>query len=131
MIDDLNSQEAPNYATTARTFKIDRTTLMRRHNDISCSVQEAHSESLQLLTDGREDALIQHINNLSDRGLPLTPQFLRNFVLEIVKTQPGKNWVTTFGKHHQNKIKSLYLREIDQTRKLLIILLILSTSTPI
>lgn len=115
-IDDLNSQEAPNYAKIARNFKIDRTTLMRRHKALSRSVQEAHSESLQLLTNGQEETLIRHINNLSDRGLPPTPQFLRNLVFEMVKKQPGKNWVATFCARHQDKTKSLYLRAIDQTR---------------
>lgn len=116
-IDDLNSQETPNYAKTGRKFKIDRTTLMRRHKGISRTVQEAHSESLQLLTDEQEEVLIRHINNLSDRGLPPTPQILRNLVFEVVKKQPGKNWVATFCKRHQDKIKSLYLRAIDQTRQ--------------
>ncbi|PVH91914.1 hypothetical protein DM02DRAFT_466125, partial [Periconia macrospinosa] len=84
-IDDLNSQGTPNYAKTARKFKIDRTTLMRRHKGISRTVQKAHSESLQLLTDEQKEALIRHINNLSDRGQPPTPQILRNLVFEIVK----------------------------------------------
>ncbi|RMZ87477.1 hypothetical protein DV736_g5297, partial [Chaetothyriales sp. CBS 134916] len=87
-----------------------------QHKGISRSVQQAHSESLQLLTDGQEEALIQHVNDLSDRGLPPTPQFVRNLVFEIVKKQPGKNWVTTFCKRHRSRIKSLYLRAIDQTR---------------
>jgi len=38
-------------------------------------------------------------------------------VFEIIKKQPGKNWVATFCERHQNKIKSLYLRAIDQTRQ--------------
>src|SRR5690349_15176772 len=90
---------------------------MRRYKGISRTVQQAHSESLQLLTDAEEEALIRHINNLSDRGIPPTPQIVRNLVFEIVKKQPGKNWVPTFCKRHQDKIKSLYLRAIDLTRQ--------------
>jgi hypothetical protein len=117
MVNDLESQEVPNYSAAARQFKIDRKTLQRRHKGISKPRERAYSESHMLLTIEQEEALIQHINNLSDRGLPPTPQFLTNLVLEIVKKQPGKNWVATFCKRHQNKIRSLYLRAIDQTRR--------------
>jgi len=116
-LDDLESQDVPNYSATAKKFRIDRRTLQRRHKGISKPKELAYSESHMLLTIEEEEALIQHINNLSDRGLPPTPQILRNLVFEIVKKQPGKNWVPTFCKRHQDKIKSLYLRAIDQTRK--------------
>lgn len=116
-LDDLESQEVPNYSATAKKFKIDRRTLQRRHKGISKPKESAYSESHMLLTIEEEEVLVQHINNLSDRGLPPTPQILRNLVFEIAKKQPGKNWVAAFCKRHQDKIKSLYLRAIDQTRQ--------------
>ena len=79
-IDDLDSQEAPNYVATAKKYEIDRRTLMRRHKGLSRSIQEAHSESQTLLTPTQEAVLIEHINTLSSRGLPPTPQFVRNLV---------------------------------------------------
>jgi hypothetical protein len=115
-LDDLESQEAPNFTAVAKTYEIDRTTLMRRYKGISRSHQEAHSESQSLLTIRQEAVLLKHINDLTDRGLPPTPQILRNLVFEVVKVQPGKNWVYRFCQRYQNKIKSLYLRGIDQRR---------------
>jgi hypothetical protein len=116
-LDDLESQNVPNYSSTASKFKIDRKTLQRRHKGISKPRELAYSESHMLLTIEQEKVLLEHVNVLSDRGLPPTPQFLRNLVFEIVKKQPGKNWVATFCKRHENKIKSLYLRAIDQSRQ--------------
>ncbi|KAF2184645.1 hypothetical protein K469DRAFT_781248 [Zopfia rhizophila CBS 207.26] len=89
-IDDLDSQEAPNYSSTARIFSIDRKTLQRRHQAMSRSIQQAHSESLQLLTDAQEAALIQHINDLSDRGLPPHLNFSGISCLGSLKSSPER-----------------------------------------
>ncbi|KAH7394617.1 hypothetical protein BKA66DRAFT_409934 [Pyrenochaeta sp. MPI-SDFR-AT-0127] len=80
-LDDLESQEVPNYSATAKKFKIDCRTLQRRHKGISKPKELAYSESHMLLTIEEE----KHINNLSDRTLPPTPQILRNLLYEIVK----------------------------------------------
>jgi hypothetical protein len=117
-IDDLYSQEAPNYVATAKKYEIDRRTLMRRHKGLSRSIQEAHSESQTLLTPTQEAVLIEHINTLSSRGLPPTPQFVRNLVFEAVKIRPGKNWVYRFCNRHKKQLKSIYLRAIDQSRQI-------------
>jgi hypothetical protein len=113
----MESQKVPNYSATAKKFNIDRRTLQRRHKGISKTRELAHSESHMLFTIKEEEVRIQHINNLSDRGLPPTPPILRNLVFEIAKKQPGKNWVATFCKRHQDKIESLYLRAIEHTHQ--------------
>lgn len=72
-IDDLNSQENPNITATARKYKIDRTTLLRRYNYKTVSDTKFRSRSLKLLTDTQESVLIEYINKLSTRGIYPTP----------------------------------------------------------
>jgi hypothetical protein len=112
-INDLDSQEALNYAITATKYKINRRTLMRRYKGLSRLIQEAHSESQTLLTPTQEAIIVEHINTLLSRGLPPTTQFIRNLVFKAVKIRPGKNWVYYFYNRHKNQLKSIYLRAID------------------
>lgn len=117
-IADLNSQEKPNYSQIAKNYNIDRTTLMRRYKRQTVSQAKAHSIHHKLLTDTQEEVLLGHISNLSARGLPPTPQILRNLVVEIVQHDIGEAWIRRFCNRHQNHIKSVYLRGIDQSRKI-------------
>ena len=88
-ISDLRSQEKPNYAQTALKYKIDRTTLARRFKGETTSNHEAHSIHHKLLIDAQEEVLLKHISDLSDRGMPPTPQILENLVVEIVRRPIG------------------------------------------
>ncbi|EDN03640.1 predicted protein [Histoplasma mississippiense (nom. inval.)] len=83
----LNRQLIPKYAEVAKEFGINRVTLMRRFKGQQVSRTEATSIYCQNLTNTEEQRLLFHINQLSDRGFPVTPQILRNFVLEITKMQ--------------------------------------------
>ena len=116
-LSDLKSQEVINYTTTAKKYNIDRTTLMRRFTGNTVSNQEAHSTHQKHLTDAQEKVLLQHISDLSDRGMPPTPQILENLVVEIVGEPIGQCWIRRFCQRYENEIKSIYLRGIDQTRK--------------
>ena len=55
----------------------------------------------------QEKSLIVQINHLTDRGLPPTPQMIKNFVEEIIGASVGKNWAGEFVKRHKN-LKSEY-----------------------
>ena len=112
-ISDLRCQEKPNYAQAAKKYNVDRTTLMRRFKGQTTSNHEAHSIHQKLLTDAQEEVVLQHISDLSDRGMPPTPQILENLIVEIVRQPIGQCWVRRFCKRHQDKIKSVYLRGID------------------
>ena len=68
----LESQEVPNYKHTAQDYGLVRMTLMRRHQGICTSREEATSTHHKLLTNTQEEALIKQINKLTARGLPLT-----------------------------------------------------------
>ena len=115
-INDLNSQEAPNIRETAKKYNIVHSTLLRRFKGQTVSYGEARSRSIMLLTTAQESVLIEHINELSARGLHLTPQLLENLVVEIIRRPIGERWVERFCKRHDNELKSIYLRGIDQAR---------------
>jgi hypothetical protein len=116
-ISELESQSRVNFAATARKWNIERTTLARRFRGETGTKQDATSYSHRQLTDIQEAALIRHINKLTDRGLPPTPQIVKNIAEEIAHTQVGPNWVSRFCKRHRDQLTSVYLRTIDHKRK--------------
>lgn len=81
----------PDYADIARRHHLDRSTLSRRARGITTSREEFQSEVHQCLTNAQERVLINQINRLTDRGLPLTSQMVRNFVEEIIGGVVEKN----------------------------------------
>jgi Tc5 transposase DNA-binding domain len=117
-ITDLESQERVNYRAAAKKWNLDRTTLARRHRGETGSNQEATSYARRQLTDIQEKTLIGYINKLSDRGLPPTPQIVKNLAEEIAGGALGKNWVARFCERYQDQLISVYLRTINHKRKL-------------
>ena len=112
-IAELKSQKHINYAEIARKWKLTDTTLRRRFIGKTMSIQEANTESRQKLTSIQEEALIEHANKLTDRGIPPTPQILKNIAEEISRTKLGPNWVARFCKQHKRKVadNSRYFRK--------------------
>jgi len=90
-IDALNAQLIPNYSQVAREFGIECTTLIRRYKGICTSRKEVTSLYHKLLTDTQEEVLINQINKLIVRGLPLTSQIVKNLVEEIIRGDVNKN----------------------------------------
>ncbi|OCK90679.1 uncharacterized protein K441DRAFT_578643, partial [Cenococcum geophilum 1.58] len=64
-----------------------------------------------------EKTLLRYINLLTERGLPPTPQMVRNFAFKILRITPRKNWVLRFIKRYKDKIKLSYLTPADIARK--------------
>ena len=114
---DLESQEVPNYSTTAKKHGVVRTTLMRRFTGKTISNSEANTEYRQALNIAQEKVLLGHIQRLVTRGTPPTPILVRNFAEEIHGSRLGKNWTTRFIQRHSVHLKTLYLRNIDNLRK--------------
>lgn len=111
----LRSQETPNIAATARTFKVNRTTLSRRFN-LKTSTRAGRRDKYSLLTRPQEKELINHIHRLSKRGLPPPPSLVANFVTEIGGKRPGNNWVARFVKRHSQILDSRYLDTLESAR---------------
>ena len=109
----LDRQLIPNYAATAKEFGLERTTLMRRHQGQTISRAEATSLYHKLLTDTQEEALISQINKLTARSIPPTTSMVRNFAEEMIGREVNKNWTAGFVERHSDRLKSLYLRNID------------------
>ena len=60
---------------------------------------------------------MNRINVLSGRGMPPTPQFVRNVVVELSGEPARKNWVTRFIKRHDDELCSMFLDSIDYARR--------------
>jgi hypothetical protein len=113
-LEELANQEKPNFRSTARKYKLDRTTLRRRHDSTQCSIRESQSETHQHLTSTQEEVLIGYINKLTERSIPPTSQFVKNFAEEICKKEVSKNWVSGFTRRYKDQLCTGYLCTIDQ-----------------
>ena len=115
-IADLRSQEAPNISQTVVKYGIQRSTLSRRWNGVSKKKDIAY-DNQRLLTTAQSKALIQYINDLTERGLPPTNAMVRNFAATIAGRRPGPQWISRWLKAHGKELKSGYLTTIDAARK--------------
>ena len=115
-IADLESQELPNISATARKYNFERKTLANRWNGKSLSRLDSSSTYRQYLTNSQETALIELINSLTNRGMPLTSAIVKNLAKEIRGCAVGKNWTAQFVYRHKDQLKSLYLKSIDNKR---------------
>ena len=112
----LELQNPSHYTQTAKEFNVVRSTLSRRHRQITRARKDV-TEMKSLLSVQQEKTLLEYINLLTERGLPPTTQMVRNFASEISGITPGKNWISRFIERHKNKIKSSYLTPADIARK--------------
>lgn len=113
---DLAKQDKPNFMGTARKHGVNDTTLKRRYRGSQLSHHAASSEYRQYLTHVQEETLIGVINSLTNRGLPPTSHMVRNLAQEMIQRPVGKNWTGEFVKRHQNRLTSLYLKNLDSQR---------------
>ena len=114
---DLAKQDTPNYTATSKKYEVPRKTLRNRFLGKTVSRQEATSECHQCLTAAQEEALIQLINHLTNRGLPSTNCMVKNLAEEIIGRPVGKNWSNQFVQRHKERLISRYLGNIDKKRQ--------------
>jgi Tc5 transposase DNA-binding domain/helix-turn-helix, Psq domain len=112
----LKSGDCATITDAAKLYQVNRSTLSRRFNGKTVSRQEAASIYTRHLSNTQEQAIITWINGLANRGLPPTPQMIRNEVQYVLKCDIGMNWVTKFYKRHSSTIISKYLKGIDKAR---------------
>jgi hypothetical protein len=115
-IDDLRSQEVPQYRPTARKHGVNHQTLRRQFLGLQLSSAELH-ECQSLLNNKEAIALINEINRLSACGTPPTVAMVRSFAFNISGRWPGINWANRFVHNHQEDICSVYLKGFDLSRK--------------
>jgi hypothetical protein len=112
----IRSGEIKDYSKEAAKYNIDRTTISKRIRGLTKSRKDADSFWRQCLTSAQEETLIAHINKLTDRGMPPTSSIVRNLAEEIRGAKVGKNWTGQFIRRHRDRLRSLYLRNIDNLR---------------
>ena len=112
----IRSGEFTDYSLAARAYGCDYTAVSRRVHGLTKSWKEANSFFNQCLTNDEEEVLIARINTLTDRGMPPTSHIVRNLAEEIRGEPVGKNWTGQFVKRHNLRLKSAYLRTIDNIR---------------
>jgi Tc5 transposase DNA-binding domain len=115
-IADLDTQEVPNIRSTAIKYGLCPKTLENRWKGKSISMQEAVSIHRQALTNAQEKALIGIINKLTDRRMPPTSAIVKNLAEEIRGAPVGKNWTAQFVERHKDKLKSVYLKNMETKR---------------
>jgi hypothetical protein len=108
--------EFVHYANAAEHYECSSSAVSRRIRGLTKSKKDANSIWHQCLTIEQEELLIHRINVITDRSMPPTSHIVRNLVEEIRGKQVGKNWVGQFVKRHGIRLKSLYLRNIDNLR---------------
>jgi hypothetical protein len=113
----LKAQKSQNFNATARKFKLGRTAVSRRFKGQTMSRAAANSEYRQLLTKAQEEVLIMRINCLTDRNIPPTTAIVKNMAEEIRGgAEVNKNWTSSFVLRYRERLKSIYLRNIDNKR---------------
>jgi hypothetical protein len=112
----LSLQDVPNYTATAKEFKVNRSTLSRRHRGKTAE-KGSKPSSIALLSDKQQKGLVSYINELTNRGIPPTTTMVRQFACDISGKRPGKNWVYRFIQSERNTLQSAYLKGVDLHRK--------------
>src|SRR6266487_6348945 len=90
-IRDIQSGAIRDYSKAAEKHEVDRTTISKRIRGLTKSKKDSLSFWCQCLTDSQEEVLIERINSLTDRGMPLTSYIVENLAREIKGKEVGKN----------------------------------------
>ena len=107
---DLALQESSNYTATAKKFNINRSTLSRRHRDITVSVKES-KQTTSILSNQQEKELIRYINKLIERDISSLNVMIRVFTYNISEKQPGKNWSYEFVRRYSDILVMLRTKQ--------------------
>jgi hypothetical protein len=103
------------YRKITSCFNIQESTLRRRHQGKTRS--RAHKAQLQqALNSQQEPELVQYIEGLSERGLPLTREMVRNFGSAVAQEEVSEAWVSRFLKQNNTHLTSKWATEMDCNR---------------
>ncbi|KAI9037196.1 uncharacterized protein KD926_000769 [Aspergillus affinis] len=115
-LNSLKLEDRPTLTFIAKKYGIHRSTLSRRFRGVQHSKDEQYQEQ-RLLNDRQVKVLISHINRLSEKGLYISFEMLRNLAHEISGNRPGKQWPSRFIKRYSDDLISRYTTGIDSSRK--------------
>ena len=115
-IADLKSQSNKNFKKTAEKHHVDCKTLQKHFESTTASNKTAHLKAQGHLTPAQEKILIDRINELSIRGIPSTPQFVKNLVAEFINECIGEHWVNYFIKCHDDQLETIFFDNINYAK---------------
>ena len=115
-IADLELQNKSNILATAKKYNVVESIFRRRWKDQSVFHEKTFDIYKQRLSSIEKKALITQINQLTNRELSSINRIVRNLIEEMIQSSMKKNWTKNFCRKHENKLKSIYLRNIDSKR---------------
>jgi hypothetical protein len=114
-IDSAESGAKLSYRKAAETFKVDRTTFSRRHQDKARTNAEAHEEQM-LLNPQQDKELVRYIQGLSERGIAPTRSMIKKIASEVSKWEASEAWVERSLRRNRDLLTSRYTTGIDRDR---------------
>ena len=115
-IADLELQNKSNIFATAKKYNVVESTFRRRWKDQSVFHEETSDIHKQHLSSIKKEALITQINQLTNEELLSINRIVRNLTEKMIQSSIKKNWARNFWDRHENRLKSIYLRNIDSKR---------------
>ncbi|KAF1964427.1 hypothetical protein BU23DRAFT_604805 [Bimuria novae-zelandiae CBS 107.79] len=103
------------YGQFAKMFSVSVTTLRRRQQG---SQQSRTTKDLnqRALSPQQEQALLQHIDKLTERRLPPTREMMRNFASVIAHQEISESWVSRFLHRNNDRIVLKWSKAMDAVR---------------
>jgi hypothetical protein len=99
----------------AKIYGVDRSTLGRRVRGRTGSRTQGY-QNQQKLSPPQELELVNHIEELTVKGLPPTRTMVRNMAAELAHEPVGEGWVTRFLHRHHDHLISKYTTGMDRVR---------------
>lgn len=112
-LESLGPEEKINYTQIAKKFGVDRSTLSRRHRQVSGSKEDQYSAQA-LLSKHRTEVLISLVNELAKSGVPLSNARLSEFAKILARKEPGKNWASRWVKQHSDRLIPVQKLDTDE-----------------
>jgi hypothetical protein len=103
------------YWQAAIQFKVDCSTLRRRHKEGQTSV-EAKNIRQRKLHPQQEAELVQYIKDLTKKTLPPTRQMIQNFTSQVAGCDVSASWVTQFINRHCINLITKWITSMDYQR---------------
>ncbi|KAI1507231.1 Tc5 transposase DNA-binding domain containing protein [Pyrenophora tritici-repentis] len=111
-IDAHGPGEGFSYTKIAKEFGVVRSTLIRRHKELTQPRSDAHRK----LHPDQEKEIVQYIQGLTAKRLPPTRAIIRSLASSVAGTNVSESWVNRFLKRNSNHLISKWTRGMDRAR---------------
>ncbi|KXL45381.1 hypothetical protein M433DRAFT_76713, partial [Acidomyces richmondensis BFW] len=97
--------ESPTISAIAIKYDVERSMLYRRFNRKSTTIEEQHKNA-SLLNNWQELAIVEPIRGQCESRLPPPPNSVAEFVAQLCRRRPSKNWRPRFVDRHGHELDS-------------------------